>query len=60
MTHLQYVIMSYVTTFAGFGGMLIWLLVNKHRQRSALQQLRQNNKNVTETEDYDCNSFLDL
>jgi len=39
MTHLQFVIVSYAAAAIGLGGILIWLLADRHRQLSALRQL---------------------
>ncbi|RCL03137.1 MAG: Heme exporter protein D [Candidatus Tokpelaia sp. JSC189] len=44
MTHLHYVIASYTITAVGLGGILVWLLANRHQQRSALRRLQQNDK----------------
>lgn len=39
MTHLHYVIAGYASVAVGLGGIFIWLLADRHRQRSALRQL---------------------
>lgn len=47
MTHLHYVIASYISVAVGLGGIFIWLLADRHRQRSALRRLgrlRQNSE----------------